>query len=149
MNISDILNIAFVAIGIILFLVALFYHGKNKVVTEIASQILDAEVTYGIGTGAVKMAYVVGKLYAMLPAFIRPLLPSALLQTMVQTVFNKIQAFAQLQIRQLAAAKSAEADDASDKAIGTVSDTAGAATGQTGVAEASQVQQVTAGLNGN
>lgn len=102
MNLSDYVNIAFALISIILFFISLYSGGKNKVVSSIAGLIYEAEQTYGAGTGPTKLSYVVGKLYALIPAAVRPFLPESLLQTAVQAVFDKVQAFGLLQIKQLA-----------------------------------------------
>lgn len=140
MNIHDIVNIIFVVISLVLVLVSAFYHGKSKVFSKIAGLILDAESTYGAGTGSVKMTYVVGELYNLLPAVIRPFLPQALLQTIVQAVFDNIQYFAQMQIKQLEAKK----DDGIN--VGTSGSSDAASNAQTGATAADQVQQVTSGL---
>ena len=107
MSTSEIIALIFVAVSVVLSLLATFYRGKSKIFSTIAGWILSAESTYGAGTGTVKMSYVVGKLYDLLPAIIRPFLPETLLQTFVQTVFDKIQAYAQLQVKQLAASNTA------------------------------------------
>jgi hypothetical protein len=102
MTISDYINIALAIISVVLFGVSLFTGGKNKAVSSIAGLIYEAENKYGAGTGTTKMSWVVGRLYAMLPAVVRPLLPQSMLQTVAQSIFDQVQAFGLLKIKQLA-----------------------------------------------
>lgn len=102
MNISDWVNVGFAVISVILFLISLFVGKKNKSLLAVAGLIYDAETRYGIGMGVIKMDYVVGKMYALIPAVFRPFIPRSLMMTIVQQVFDKIQAFGELQVKDLA-----------------------------------------------
>lgn len=144
MNVSEIVNIVLVALTLVVGFAATYFKANGKLNGKVAAYISEAEATYtDAKSGGVKMQYVVGKLYALLPAAIRPFIPQTILMTLAQTVFNKIADYATQQL-----------DKAMDKVVpaytgsvvGTVTDAPAAAVTSTGTAEASQTQQVTAGL---
>lgn len=70
---AEIINIALAALAVIVGFIATYYKGNGKLVKVVASYIADAEATYTSAlSGGAKMQYDVGKLYALLPAVVRP-----------------------------------------------------------------------------
>ena len=54
------------------------------------------------------MAWVIAQIYAFIPAWLKPFLTTEKIQAIVQTVFDKIKAFADLQVLKLKAKYEAE-----------------------------------------
>lgn len=120
MNISEIVNIVLVVLSIIIGFAATYFKGNAKINGRVAAYIAEAEATYtDAKSGGVKMQYVVGKLYALLPAAIRPFIPQAILVALAQNIFDKIAEYAAAQLNKAVdkalPSSSAEADK--DKAV--------------------------------
>lgn len=66
----------------------------------IAELIADAEELYANveKSGAQKMAWVIGQIYAYVPAWLKPFLTAEKIQAIVQAVFDKIKAYADIQV---------------------------------------------------
>ena len=99
MSVSDIINIVLAALTIVVGFLSLYFKGNTKLYSRVASYIALAEATYtDANSGGLKMQFVVGKLYALIPAVIRPFIPQSVIQTIVQTVFDQIAAYATKQL---------------------------------------------------
>jgi len=72
----------------------------------VAQLIADAEWVFSETekAGKKKMQWVIDKIYGYIPAVLRPLFPSGKLEEIVQSVFDKVKDFADLQIERLKAA---------------------------------------------
>jgi len=110
MNWKDILQV----IEIIAMIVGGFlisYFRTSKVVREFVAQLIaDAEERFSNveKAGAEKMAWVIAQIYEFIPAWLKPFLTTEKIQAIVQTVFDKIKAFADLQVLKLKAKYEAE-----------------------------------------
>ena len=99
MSVSEIINIALAALALVVGFLVTYYKGNNKLVKAVAGYIAEAETTYtSAKSGGVKMQYVVGKLYALLPAVVRPFIPESVVQTIAQAIFDQVSAYAKLQL---------------------------------------------------
>lgn len=99
MNSSEWISIGFAALTLAAGFLATYYKGSGRLSGAVAGFIAQAEQTYkDAGSGGLKMQYVCGKLYAMLPAAVRPFIPQAVIQTVAQAVFNEIDAYAKAQL---------------------------------------------------
>lgn len=69
------------------FLVLLYIMGHKKIVYKILySLVTEAEKQFGSGTGELKQAYVIEKLYSALPAVLKALVTAEQLETWVDDV---------------------------------------------------------------
>lgn len=99
MTVSDIINIVLAVLTVIVGFLATYFKGNSKLYSRVASYIALAEATYtDASSGGLKMQYVIGRLYALIPAVIRPFIPESVIQTIVQTVFDQVAAYATKQL---------------------------------------------------
>lgn len=99
MTISIIINIVLAVLALTVGFAATYYKGNSKLIKAVTGYIAQAEATYtSAKSGGAKMQYVVGKLYALLPAIIRPFMPESVIQTICQAIFDKVDAYAKLQL---------------------------------------------------
>jgi len=105
MDWKSILGIAEAALAVIVFVIAAYYRRSAVLRGFIAELILDAEEEFAKQekAGALKMAWVIDQLYAYVPAIFKPLITRESLQKLVQAVFDKIAAYADIQIKKLKA----------------------------------------------
>ena len=76
------------------YLVVLFKRGKTKEIYSIIKALVDeAEVKFGSGTGALKYQYVSGKLYSVLPGYVKLFLSDRLLDTWIETAVDELQEY--------------------------------------------------------
>ena len=143
MSTNDIINIVFVVLSIILGFLSIYFKSNSKLSGGAAQLIAKAEYDYkDTISGGQKFQIVVVQLYSLLPAFIRPFIPKAIISAIVQNVFDQISSYANQQLNKAVDS----ATQYTGKVIDTVEDTAAAENTQTGAEQATQVQQVTAGL---
>ncbi|MGX8701505.1 hypothetical protein [Caproiciproducens sp.] len=117
----------------VLGLLVSYYKANAKFRSFVAALVNDAE-SLDI-TGQEKKEWVVSQIYAILPAWLRPILTKTLLSMIVQSVFDSM--------RQYAAKLLDKATEAVGNVIGTVS-TSAADTASTGADQAAEVKQDTA-----
>jgi hypothetical protein len=102
MNISEIINIVFIILTIIAGFLATYFKTNVKLNSTVTKFISDAENMYkDTISGGQKFSIVVGKLYNMIPAFIRPFIPQSILAALVQNIFNQVDAYAQQQLNKV------------------------------------------------
>lgn len=81
------------------YLVVLFKRGKTKEIYSIIKALVDeAEVKFGSGTGALKYQYVSGKLYSILPGYVKLFLSDRLLDTWIETAVDELQEYLEKKI---------------------------------------------------
>lgn len=88
--------VAFIVGGFVLS-----YLRTSQVVHKFAAELIaDAEELFAHieKSGVQKMAWVVGQLIEYVPAWLKPFLTSEKIQAIVQTVFDKIKAYADIQV---------------------------------------------------
>ena len=74
------------------YLIVLFKRGKTKEIYSIVKALVDeAEIKFGSGTGALKYQYVVGKLYSVLPGYVKLFISDKLLDTWIEIAVNELQ----------------------------------------------------------
>ena len=110
MNWKDVLQVIEI-IAMIVGGFAISYFRTSSVFRGfIAELIADAEERFSNveKAGAEKMAWVVAQIYAFIPAWLKPFLTTEKIQAIVQTVFDKIKAFADIQVLKIKAKYEAE-----------------------------------------
>ena len=74
------------------YLVILFKRGKTKEIYSIIKALVDeAEIKFGSGTGELKYQYVAGKLYSVLPGYVKLFINDKLLDTWIEIAVNELQ----------------------------------------------------------
>jgi len=118
MNWKDILQvveiIAMIAGG---FLIS-YFRTSSVFRGFIAELIADAEEQFSNveKAGAEKMAWVIAQIYEFIPVWLKPFLTAEKIQAIVQTVFDKIKAFADLQVLKLKSKYEADLAECENKA---------------------------------
>ena len=92
-----------VALGLLgaaaIYLVVLFKRGKTKEIYSIVKALVDeAEVKFGSGTGVLKYQYVAGKLYSVLPGYVKLFISDKLLDTWIETAVDELQEYLEKKI---------------------------------------------------
>ncbi len=99
MNLGDIGTIVFAIVSVAIGFIATYFKTHAKLSEKVTSFISEAEKTYtDVKTGGQKMQFVIGKLYDLIPAAVRPFLPQSLIETLVQGIFDKVDDYAQQQL---------------------------------------------------
>lgn len=99
MSIQTIIYIVEAVAYIVLGFVATYFSANATLRGKVVGFIDAAEALYtDAKSGGQKFQYVIGQLYALLPAFLRPFLPQALLAAFVQGIFNQVDAYAKKQL---------------------------------------------------
>ena len=81
------------------YLVVLFKRGKTKEIYSIIKALVDeAEVKFGSGTGELKYQYVTGKLYSVLPGYVKLFISDKLLDTWIETAVDELQEYLEKKI---------------------------------------------------
>ena len=81
------------------YLVILFKRGKTKEIYSIIKALVDeAEVKFGSGTGELKYQYVTGKLYSVLPGYVKLFISDKLLDTWIETAVDELQEYLEKKI---------------------------------------------------
>lgn len=76
------------------YILVLFKQGKKKEIYAIVKSLVnEAEVKFGSGTGALKYEFVVGRLYAVLPGYIKLFITEKLLDYFIETAVNELQEY--------------------------------------------------------
>ena len=74
------------------YLIVLFKRGKTKEIYSIIKALVDeAEIKFGSGTGELKYQYVAGKLYSVLPGYVKLFINDKLLDTWIEIAVNELQ----------------------------------------------------------
>ena len=92
-----------VALGLIgaaaAYLIVLFKKGKTKEIYSIIKALVDeAEIKFGSGTGELKYQYVAGKLYSVLPSYVKLFISDKLLDTWIETAVDELQEYLEKKI---------------------------------------------------
>ena len=104
MNTSEIVNIALAALTIVIGFVSLYFKANTKLYAKVTGFITAAEGLYtDANSGGQKFQWVIGQLYALIPAPVRPFIPQSILATLVQKFFNQMAAYATKQLDKAAA----------------------------------------------
>ena len=83
------------------YLVVLFKRGKTKEIYSIIKALVDeAEVKFGSGTGVLKYQYVVGKLYSVLPGYVKLFISDRLLDFWIETAVDELQKYLENKIEE-------------------------------------------------
>ena len=83
------------------YLVVLFKRGKTKEIYSIIKALVDeAEVKFGSGTGVIKYQYVVGKLYSVLPGYLKLFISDRLLDFWIETAVDELQEYLENKIEE-------------------------------------------------
>lgn len=99
MSTQTIIYIIEAAAYIIIGFVATYFSANATLRGKVVGFIDAAEALYtDTKSGGQKFQYVIGQLYALLPAFLRPFIPQALLAAFVQGIFNQVDAYAKKQL---------------------------------------------------
>ena len=81
------------------YLIVLFKRGKTKEIYSIIKALVDeAEVKFGSGTGELKYQYVAGKLYSVLPGYVKLFISDKLLDTWIETAVDELQEYLEKKI---------------------------------------------------
>ena len=81
------------------YLIVLFKKGKTKEIYSIIKALVDeAEVKFGSGTGELKYQYVAGKLYSVLPGYVKLFISDKLLDTWIETAVDELQEYLEKKI---------------------------------------------------
>lgn len=91
---SNVIYIALLALlgGCAAYLTVLFKNGKKKEIYKIVKSLVDeAEVKFGSGTGKLKYDFVVGKIHAILPTYVKIFISDQLLDLWIETAVNELQ----------------------------------------------------------
>ena len=81
------------------YLIVLFKRGKTKEIYSIVKALVDeAEVKFGSGIGELKYQYVVGKLYSVLPGYVKLFISDKLLDTWIETAVDELQEYLEKKI---------------------------------------------------
>lgn len=104
MEASELIRAFFYFAAVVLGGLALWYKSNAKLHQTVSSLITNAETQYKdlTGAGGIKFEWVVGQLYGLIPAVIRPFIPRTLVRTLVQATFDAIAGYAKLQLDRLA-----------------------------------------------
>lgn len=79
--------ILFAIIGVLIFLAL---RGKKEIIAKILyTLVTEAEKCFGGGTGSLKFAYVVEKIYSYLPSFVKMFITYKRLKTMIENALCK------------------------------------------------------------
>ena len=83
------------------YLVVLFKRGKTKEIYSIIKALVDeAEIKFGSGTGELKYQYVVGKLYSILPGYVKLFISDRLLDFWIETAVDELQGYLENKIKE-------------------------------------------------
>ena len=83
------------------YLVVLFKRGKTKEIYSIVKALVDeAEVKFGSGTGVLKYQYVAGKLYSVLPGYVKLFISDRLLDFWIETAVDELQEYLENKIEE-------------------------------------------------
>ena len=83
------------------YLIVLFKRGKTKEIYSIIKALVDeAEVKFGSGTGVLKYQYVVGKLYSVLPGYVKLFISDRLLDFWIETAVDELQKYLENKIEE-------------------------------------------------
>ena len=81
------------------YLIVLFKRGKTKEIYSIIKALVDeAEIKFGSGTGELKYQYVAGKLYSVLPGYVKLFISDKLLDTWIETAVDELQEYLEKKI---------------------------------------------------
>ena len=81
------------------YLIVLFKRGKTKEIYSIIKALVDeAEIKFGSGTGELKYQYVVGKLYSVLPGYVKLFISDKLLDTWIETAVDELHEYLEKKI---------------------------------------------------
>ena len=83
------------------YLIVLFKRGKTKEIYSIVKALVDeAEVKFGSGTGVLKYQYVAGKLYSVLPGYVKLFISDRLLDFWIETAVDELQEYLENKIEE-------------------------------------------------
>ena len=83
------------------YLIVLFKKGKTKEIYSIIKALVDeAEIKFGSGTGVLKYQYVVGKLYSVLPGYVKLFISDRLLDFWIETAVDELQEYLENKIEE-------------------------------------------------
>ena len=81
------------------YLIVLFKRGRTKEIYSIIKALVDeAEIKFGSGTGELKYQYVAGKLYSVLPGYVKLFISDKLLDTWIETAVDELQEYLEKKI---------------------------------------------------
>ena len=81
------------------YLIVLFKRGKTKEIYSIIKALVDeAEIKFGSGTGELKYQYVAGKLYSVLPGYVKLFISDKLWDTWIETAVDELQEYLEKKI---------------------------------------------------
>jgi hypothetical protein len=109
MNVETILAIVFAILSIVGIVLSYYFYVRNKISTAITSQVDNAEDLEV--EGEKKKAEVVLQLKNIIPVILKPFISDALLESLVQAAFDKIESYAKKQ----AAKKAKKSEDSSNE----------------------------------
>lgn len=99
MSMDAIINIALAAISAALGLAAACCRTRSRLLSQISGYIAEAESTYReVISGGQKFQIVVGKLYSLVPAFLKPFITEKMVAALTQKVFDEIDSYAKEQL---------------------------------------------------
>ncbi len=99
MTIYQILDILLAILTLIVWGVATYFKDSSRLFSQATTFIQEAEKAYpAVHSGNMKMRYVVGRLYGLVPPPMRPFIPECLIQSLAQKIFDQVAAYAQAQI---------------------------------------------------
>lgn len=90
-------NIAYAALVVLLagsvtYITVLYKNGKTKEIYSIVrSLVYEAENRFGNGTGDIKYDYVVGKIYSVLPSYVKLFISDKLIDLWIETAVDELQ----------------------------------------------------------
>lgn len=100
MDTKMIIDIISIVLYVIIGGIALYYKSNTKLNKRVNDLIDRAELLYADSTnaGGQKFSWVVDKLYGLIPAPVRLIIPKAIVETIVQNTFDSMENYAKKQL---------------------------------------------------
>lgn len=100
MTTANIINIVLGVLLVVLYVVGYYFSTKTKLMKAAAGAINNAE--QDDKTGEEKMAIAIEQIYALVPVALRPFFTKHVVEGLVQAAFDKIDDFAEKQVKKAA-----------------------------------------------
>lgn len=103
MNVTQIVQVVLWVLVAAFGGLSLWYHKNAAIQSKVTEFIAEAEERYKKLTtaGGIKFEWVVHRVYQLIPAMIRPLIPRSVIDSMIQKAFDSMQNFAMQQLDHL------------------------------------------------
>ena len=96
MNIEQIVTLIIVLVVVLAGFIILMLTGNiSKIKQALLSYVYFAEETYGGGTGELKFSHVAADIFAMLPTWLRPFMPTWLIRKLINDAVDRLKEYLQ------------------------------------------------------